>query len=447
MNRISRAGAVSWLTSLIMLGVAGGAGLLSAAVPQLLVAAVSVAVPVGLLYWVIARCGAPEASERRFLCQIFLLALALRFAVATITYLLLPYGFFAPDEAGYTFYGAELASSGLGSPADVIESVHGWLYVNAVFIHFLGSEAGLLIRLLNTPLGALLPVLSYKLATQIGGSLTAARLAAGLTAAFPSLVLWSSLNLKDAAIHVLILGTLLLGLQLQKRFRVQHVFLIVLLLAMTSVLRPYLLLPLIIGVLVAQLVARRQVFANLFAVVGVAALLVVPLALWLPGLVNWYLHAANLESVQTVRVGFASGAGSSFLGSPAIRTPLDLLRFLPSGLLHFFLGPFPWSSAGTLHGLTEIEMLMYYLLLPFCVVGIRRALVRRASAALPVLAFMGVLALGYAAALANFGTVFRLRGQLLVLMLCFAALGLSSRAARPARKATAVPQLPPASLA
>lgn len=430
-----------------MLGVAGGAGLLSAAVPQVLVAMVCVGVPVGLLYWVIARRGAPEASERRFLCQIFLLALALRFAVATITYLTLPYGFFAPDEAGYSRYGAELASSGLANPADVIQSVHGWLYVNAVFIHFLGSEAGLLIRLLDSALGAILPVLSYRLATQIGGSPPAARLAAGLTAVFPSLVLWSSLNLKDAATHVLILGTLLLGLQLQKRFRVRQVLLIVLLLAMTSVLRPYLLLPLIVGVLVAQVVARRQVFSNLFAVVGVAALLIAPLALWLPGLVNWYLHAASVESVQTVRVGFASGTGSAFLGSPGIRTTPDLLRFLPSGLLYFFLGPFPWSSTGTLHGLTEIEMVIYYLLLPFCALGIRRALVRRVSTALPVLAFMGILALGYAAALANFGTVFRLRGQLLVIMLCFAAVGLSSRVVRRTREVRPLPQLPPASAA
>ena len=366
---------------------------------------------------------AAEASERRFLCAVFLLALLLRAAVAVGTYLALPYGFFTPDEVGYTHFGAQLAGSSLGSPLDAVRRVEVWLYLNAVAISVVGSGAELLIRLVNCAVGSLVPVLCYKLAARIGTTGTA-RLAAMLTAGFPSIVLWSSLNLKDAEAHVLVLGVLLLALRLQRRLTARDAIAIALMVAVASTLRWYLLLPLGGGVLLAQLVAGRRASARLaFAGAG-ASLLAAGMLLGVPRAASWYLLTADLGTLTTLRSGFVYGAQSAFLAAPQVHTPLELVRFIPVGLAYFLLGPFPWVSGSVLQELTAPEMLVYYSLIPFTGLGIREALATRAAAALPPLAFAGLLAVAYSTTIANFGTVFRLRDQLMVVMLCFAAIGL-----------------------
>lgn len=428
--------AVGRLLALLALGLAVGVGLISTVAPRLTLGVTLVALGIGGLYCVITAVGGRDAAERSFLGHVFLIAMAMRFAVAIFTYITLPYGFFAPDESGYSYSGAQLGISGLVSLADLTRS-EGWLYFNAGVHNLFGSGGELLVRLMNCVVGATVPVLCYRLTAQMGGA-AAGRLAACLTAVFPSLVLWSSLNLKDAEMHVLILTTLLIGLRLQKGFSVGYVTLLGLVLLITSTLRPYLVVALISSAIVAQLVAKRHIFGRLSIVVVVVAILLIPLALWLPGFSDLYLRMASVDNVAAVRAGFGSGTQSAYMVTPYVQTPAGVLRFLPMGLMYFLLGPFPWSSGSTLQLLTVPEMLLYYLLIPFMIVGAFRALTTRPSAAVPVLVFSVMIAVSYAIAVANFGAAYRFRAQLLLVMLCFAAVVLSARTAKSHRHRGAV---------
>ena len=79
-------------------GSAAAVGLLSALAPKLALGTTVLALTVVVLYLVIRARTAGSAAERSFTGKIFLIALALRLGVAILTYLTLPYGYFAPDE-------------------------------------------------------------------------------------------------------------------------------------------------------------------------------------------------------------------------------------------------------------------------------------------------------------------------------------------------------------
>jgi 4-amino-4-deoxy-L-arabinose transferase-like glycosyltransferase len=406
-------------------------GLASALTPRLTLGVTMLAITIGVLYRVIGLASGDE-GERAFLRRIFLLALGLRFAVAIFTYLALPYGFFAPDETGYTLRGSQLGSNGLGSFSDVTR-IEGWVYLNALVAHFFGTQSELLLRLLNCLVGAMVPILCYRLTFEIAGK-AAGRRAAYLTAAFPSLVLWSSLNLKDAAMHFFILATLLIALRLQRGFSVRLVVLLGIVLLLTSTLRPYLVVALLSAVVVAQLVGHKNIFGSISIVIVVGALLLVPLALWLPGFGEVYRKLASVDNVVALRGSFGTNAQSAYLAAPDVQTPLDLFRFALVAMAYFMLGPFPSLSGSILQFLTVPEMLFYYLLIPCMCVGARRAFVARPTATLPVLVFTVTVAVSYSLALANFGTAYRFRAQLLIVLLSLAAIGLLPRAALPTRR-------------
>jgi Dolichyl-phosphate-mannose-protein mannosyltransferase len=439
---VSRRGLRSWpggpgrgrelaLFMAIALGAAVSVGLASALTPRLTLGLTMVAMAVGGLYSVI-RVASPDEGERAFLRKIFLLALGLRFAVAIFTYVALPYGFFAPDETQYTYRGSQIGSAGLGSLGDITR-VEGWVYLNALVAHFFGTQSELLLRLLNCLIGAMVPILCYRLAFEIAGK-AAGRRAAFLTAAFPSLVLWSSLNLKDAAMHFFIVATLLIALRLQRGFSLRLVVLLGIVLALTSTLRPYLVLALLSAVVVAQLVENKNFFGSISMVIVVGAVLLVPLALWLPGFGDLYRKLASVDNVVALRGSFGTNAQSAYLATPDVQGPLDLLRFAPVAIAYFMLGPFPSLSGSILQFLTVPEMLVYYLLIPFMFVGARRALAARPTATMPVLVFTATVAVSYSLALANFGTAYRFRAQLLIVLLSLAAIGLLPRAALPLRR-------------
>jgi hypothetical protein len=406
--------------------VAGLAGVASAGAPRLTLGAVSIGAITATLF---GLATAKVGPDRSFLFKIFLLAVLVRVAVAVTSYHLLPYGFFAPDELGYTGMGSDVAATGLPDPATVVRGAWGWYYLNAVLSYFFAQDAQLLARLWNCGVGALVPILCYRLTNSLGGP-AAGRVTAVLTAFCPSLVLWSSLNLKDTDTQILLLGIMLLSLSLQRRWSPGYLLSMAPMLVLLAALRQYLLIPLLASILVAQLVVRRDVVSNLSVVVILGGLLVVPLTLSLPNLAEWSPRLTNVENVNAFRTGFASGAGSVYLSDTSFTSPVQLVAFLPSGLLFFFLGPFPWNSGSLLQQLATPEMLLYYGLLPFMAIGLRRAIRKHPSQVIPLLTFSAIVAVSYSLTLTNFGTLFRFRDQLLLIMLCFAGIGLRGHARR-----------------
>jgi len=409
-------------------GVAGllvGATLASAfaVLPGDLGVALAVACPPVALVALWLRLRGDE-HERETLVPIFLAAFAVRAGVAMVVAYAAPDGYFALDDQRYSALGQELARfwAGQGSYPDDIHGAVGYYLWNALIYTVVGPVP-LAATLLNGVLGAGCSVLAWRLAREIGDE-TAARYAALLAAFFPSLVLWSSLNLKDALAVTAILVCVRAAQRLHARFSVGSLAAIALGLAVLGELRGYLALVAATALAVAVVVPRlggRHAPVSIAAMLAVGALVMV----WL-GPIEGLGDDASLESLDRARRELAFGA-SAYQGDADISTPGTALRFLPIGLGYFLLAPAPWQVWNTRQLLTLPEMLLWYAMLPRVVGGFLVAIRRRFGAALPLASFALFGTLSYALVESNLGTAYRHRAQVLVLFLVFGAVGLAQR--------------------
>ncbi len=416
---------MSRLTKEGVSGLLAGAALASALalLPDDLGVALAVAFPPVALVALWLRFRGDE-HERQTLVPIFLAAFAVRVCVAIVIAYATPDGYFALDDQRYSALGQELARHWAGQSAypDDIHGAVGYYFWNAAIFSVVGPVP-LAATLLNGALGAGCTVLAWSLAREIGGE-TAARYAALLTAFFPSLVLWSSLNLKDALAVTAILGCVRAAQRLYARFSAGPIAAIALGLSILGELRGYLALVAASALMVAIVVPRlsgRRAPVSIAAMLALGALVMVRV-----GPIEGLGDEASLESLDHARRELAFGA-SAYQGDVDISTPSTALSFLPVGLGYFLLAPAPWQVWNSRQLLALPEMLAWYALLPQVVAGFLLAIRRRFGAALPIASFTLFGSISYALVESNLGTAYRHRAQVLVLFLVFGAIGLAQR--------------------
>lgn len=394
-----------------------------AALPRDLTVALAVAcaLTLPLLGWIALR--APR-EEARLLLPLVSAAVALRLGVATAIDRFAPAHFFSMDQRRYEWLGQALADFWRGAAPypDLIYAKPGYYAWNALIYTAVG-HVPLAAAFSNAAVAGLSIVLVYRLARDLAGA-RAARIAALLAAFFPSLVLWSSLNLKDAAAIV----TILLALRGAQRIAggrlVGGVAQVALGLLVLSQLRDYLVLIVLLGIGAGLLLPRlRSVPA---AAVAAAAVAVVWWVGAVPAPVEEIADKGGFELLEQHRRNLGVGA-SAYHAEADVSSPRAALRFLPVGLFYFLFAPAPWQLWNTRQWLTLPEMLLWYALVPQVVLGLRALLRRRVVAALPLLCVAVLTTVSYALVEANLGTAYRHRAQVLVLYLVLAAIGLAPR--------------------
>lgn len=365
-----------------------------------------------------------DPYERRFLRVLYSAALLLRCGLAVATYLKLPYGYFAPDEAGYML----AASNYFSDVALRVPSVHGqgWIYLNILVFHIFGAEP-MLPRLWNCLVGAATPLLGYALARDFGAT-RGARWSAILIAFFPSTVLWSSLNLHDVDAYFVILLALLLTIRLQESPRWWRLVAAALTLTAIYLLRFFsdyaLLIAVAGGVLASYLRIPSRVARRIAVVIASAFVGAVAVEVAFPGPGDYFYTRLHIDQIAHIRSSLASGARSAVDPDPGLQTLVGALRFLPRGLVDFFLRPFPWEHGSSLSVLTRPETILYYALLPLVAVGIVLAVRKAPLRTVPSLVFLVIAGLGYAMVISNLGTIYRERDELLVVMFTFVGLAI-----------------------
>ena len=172
-------------------------------------------------------------NDRRFLLQLFTVALLARVVLGTITYLFNLQEFFGGDALAYDQMGDallrvwqgelhyEVALRGLSA-----QTFYGMPYLVASIYALVGRNM-LAVQFVNTVLGALTILPVYLCAQQIFENRRVARVAAVLIAFFPSMILWSSQGLKDAPIIFLLALAILATLRLSRKLSVGYFLLLV----------------------------------------------------------------------------------------------------------------------------------------------------------------------------------------------------------------------------
>jgi hypothetical protein len=365
-----------------------------------------------------------DPGETAWLKRLVFHGFMIRAAISLVLYFSGMSVLMAPDEDSYTAGGWSLVLYWRNDIFMLPERFHsnepqGYHYINGVLFYIFGRTE-IPIRLLNAFVGAWATRYIYFIAGTLFG-IDVARRAAKLFCFFPSIVLWSCLNIRD----VWAIGLILLSSWTSLRVALGYSFLGLIQIAgaiwALSTFREYLVFAMAFPPIAAFLVGKRGDFGRNVVIAALAAVVVT--ILLSSGVVHEQTRAKmSLETVAVMRQNLSTG-GSAYYKEADISTPAGAISFLPVALAYFFFSPFPWQITSVLKVLSLPEMLMVYSLTPAVIRGIRFAIRERLRECLQIFMVTGTLTLTYALLEGNVGTLYRHRAQATGFYLIFGALG------------------------
>lgn len=445
-TRISKQGSRplgrDWMTTIRQVGTAIGVVLLLVGLASVLVREPSDLLPILALtplgslgvFWLAGHLAEPD--DRTLVRQFAAAGLLLRLGFALTIHAYVPESFFAPDQVTYADVGWRtlLHHRGLGPLPWQLQNTTevGHFYWNA-FLFMIFGYAPLAPKIVNAFVGTASGLLAYRLGGELVGR-DAARYSLILAMFFPSLVLWSALNLRDPIVLFATLVIFLNMVRLRTRPKARSFFAVLLGIGMLLLFRDYLALMVVFGLVGSSVITKaRGLPANLF--LGAVLFGLAALAYQQFGLGARWVESASFQQIAIQRENLAIG-GTAFRPGVDVSTPMRGAQYLPLGLAFFLFSPFPWQIGSMLSLMTLPEQLVWYAMLPMVVSGIRYLTRVRYDVFGPTLVFL-VLTTGiYALVEANAGTAYRHRAQVLIFFLVIASVGLSLRKARKAAGST-----------
>lgn len=392
------------------------------------------AILVGLFFAVIA---AVVISRHRvhgnFLLRLFAAAFLIRVIVGTLIYVGNLQAFFGGDAVTYDQFGQLTLAIWQGNDLHLksfIEKYHvggGWgmLYLVAAVYSIIGRNP-LAIQFISAVAGAATAPAIFFCALRIFPNIKVARVTAYFAAFYPSLILWSSQGLKDGLIVFLLSVVMLITLKLGERFTIKSVLILGFALLGLLSLRFYIFYMVVAAIGGSLVIGMKSLTANSMAR-QFATAVIIGLFLTYFGVLRTATQQfeayGNLEKIQIGRMDQMQTANSSFGRDVDVSTSSGALSAIPIGMTYLLFAPFPWQLANLRQSLTLPEMLVWWVSVPFLVLGLWFTLKYRLRQALPILMFSLMLTISYSIFQGNVGTAYRQRSQLLVFYFIFASVG------------------------
>ena len=369
-----------------------------------------------------------DAEVRSWLVKLVLATLALRVVLAIFVHFQISPYFFAPDAIGYERMGKEISDywtgAGLAAPRAIREGWRpGYIHLNAVF-HLVFGDSRLALVVLNLFAGIWTTVLTFYLTREFL-AVRSAKVAALLTGFFPSLVLWSILNIRDALATFFIVALVLYGVRMSKRFRASSVMFFAAALLGLGLLRDYMAFLVVAGLVMGSFTAVRPDRIVGTMAFGTVVILAFTYLADQVGLFSTLRPDEALETAQMLRTGLQANATSAFGVGAETETLGGALRYLPLGVSYLLFSPFPWAIETSLQLAAMPETLLWYPLFLLAIQGLRISLRGRLTNVLIVLTVLVVVVSSYALVEGNFGTAYRHRAQIMPLFFVFSGVGLS----------------------
>lgn len=384
-------------------------------------------------------------EERSVAARLFTVSFLLRVGVAMAVYRLGILGTLGDDDSSGWYAGWGIAQFWKGDPqfagihADFMQALRhanqGYYFLAGGVLYLIGAPSRISLAFLSAFVGGLTTILIYRITGRIAGRETAEK--AGLLAAFfPSLVVWSAQTLKEPFVVFFecVVVSAVLALRARGSLRV-----LLLLLASLFCLYTMRFYAAYLSAAAATMVllwrtdtrrAQTPLMAGL--ILSVAVLALFASGLWKTETER--LTQFNLAWLETFRMNVSSGSGgqSGILLPYDVSTPVGVLAAFPLSLLAFLLSPFPWQA---LEGSARlkfamVDVLMWYWFIPKIVDGLREAWRTHRATVGHLMLFVLPFTVFYTLIFGNAGLAFRERGQILVLLIVFGAMGLAQRKPR-----------------
>jgi hypothetical protein len=377
----------------------------------------------------------PRLAENRFLINLYFGTLATRLAVSYVIYLSGTLAFFAGDVLTYDSFGWNLAQYWTGTAQYAL-----WLRLHITQIGFNGmfywvaalytvfGHSLIVASTAQCIITSFTPVLTYKICYRLYKSTRAARYASLLTAFLPSMVLWSSLLLKDPLIVFLVCLCVLCTLKLQQEMKLRYMLPGALAMLFVFPIRGYVFYFVLLAVLGALLMSHFGQKASLVGYLarlgGIAIIAIALFSLGFDQIASEQLNLKVLDRIQISRFDLARSAQSGFDVNADVSNLRGALAFLPKGITYLLFAPFPWQTGSLRMMLPLPETIVWYCLFPFVLIGMIYTARKHLRDALVIFLFVAQLTCFYGIFIGNVGTAYRQRTQIYVFYLIFAGAGL-----------------------
>lgn len=374
-----------------------------------------------------------HTGDWRFLRDLMFLGVALRLLLLAVVHQTVGPYVFAPDQFTYESWGQGILAHFFGGaplPTRLRDTLQvGYPSLNALLFLVFGP-AKVAPPVVNVFLSAWTAIPVYSLARLLlPDSRPVARLASAFTVLFPSLILWSTLNIREAPTILVVVSAVYFLTRVQRQPDLAGITGVVVTLGLLTLLREY--LTSLVGMAGAAgvLMGRSRSPIRSLAV-GSVMLVALTFAFQSLGLGGSLTGEPSLERAQFLRESFQMGAGSAYGQAADVSTPVGALAYLPLGLAYFLLAPFPWEIGSALQAITLPESLLWWAIFPFGVWGLALALRRHAGAFTVPVAVVVTVTFAYALVESNVGTAYRHRAQILPVGFILCALGIWTVRAR-----------------
>lgn len=395
----------------------------------------------GLLVWWLAGRSA-ERPDSLFLQRAVAATFALRAAFSVFQHKIYPYAnqmFAADARARYTWAmrDAQLWHEGLRVPhlPRTLFETHSML-VNlktTALIYVFGPSAMLPEAFVIT-LNVSICIAVYLICRQVRATHEATRAAVVFGAFLPSLIFWSTQDLKDPVTATCIAWAVLAMLKVGDRAQGGYLFLLIVADLAAIVYRPYVGILLVVGQGLAaaySLRLPRTVLGSLVRVTLFALMTPIALHFGVQEMQNTYGEKMDLQwavdSFGTFREsGIALGdiKGSEYVIPLNASTPTQAILQLPLRVALLLLSPIPLFPGTFRRLLVYPEMWFVYLfIVPRFAVGVGEAWRKKRSALLAILLTVAPIVVSYALKTAVSGEAIRMRSQFMPILLIFAGVG------------------------
>jgi Dolichyl-phosphate-mannose-protein mannosyltransferase len=373
-------------------------------------------------------------EEHTFLVRVFLAGFILRLGLGIAIYASNYQEFFGGDANTYDQLARSLIQGWQGD--EFHEATYnrfvqsgagawGMIYLVAFVYQTIGRNM-LAIQFINAAVGAATAAVIYYNAQALFNNSRVSKLAAMMTAFFPSLILWSSQGLKDGLIVMALALSILATLRLMKRVTALWSCVLVACLLVMMGFRFYIFYMMVAAVIGSFVISVKstsaQGFIQRFVAVGLIGLTMTWFGVLRTAGDQWDKYA-NLEAVQRSRLDMAQTASSGFGKDVDVSTAGGALTVVPVGLVYLMFAPFPWQMTSLRQSITLPEMFVWWCCFPLLVLGLWYAIKHRLQEISPILLFISMLTLAYSLFQGNVGTAYRQRSQLLVFYFIFVAVG------------------------
>lgn len=373
-------------------------------------------------------------EEKQFITTVFLVALALRMGFGLLIHIYDLREFFGGDALAYDVKAAKMVSNWLGTTVNPDDSLFefdprsgiawGMYYITAIIYYIFGRNI-FAAQSFCAVIGAATSPMVYFCARKIFNNLNVARASAVAIAIFPSFIIWSGQLLKDGLIIFLLVVSITMVLHLQGRLNYSALAILIVSLFGILSLRFYIFYMVVVAVTGSFLVGlsstKRSILRStiILAVVGLG---LAYLGVGRTASVE-ITTFGNLDRIQGSRLDLARAAATGFGEEADVSTTEGALSAIPLGFAYLMFAPFPWQAENLRQSITIPEVLVWWLTIPFVVIGLIYTVKNRLRNAFPVLMFSLMLTIAYSVFQGNVGTAYRQRTQIQVFLFILAGVG------------------------